>query len=99
MCVHQGMAIGWGRSKGWGLRPAPHYFVLLHPLPAPHDGKIFLTLSLPLGALQSPTPPCKTLLFVNLPTTIIIVFNKTYFVNKNIFEITNKFIPLNQTNF
>ena len=34
-----------------------------------------------------------------MPTTITILFNKTYFVNKNILEITNKFIPLNQTNF
>ena len=46
-----------------------------------------------------PAPSRKTLLLVNLPTTITIVFNKTCFVNKNILEITNKFIPSNQTNF
>ena len=38
------------------------------------------------------TPPPKTLLLVNLPTIITIFFNKTCFVNKNILEITNKFI-------
>ena len=46
-----------------------------------------------------PTPSYKTLFLVNLPTTITIVFNKTYFITKNIFEITNKFIPSNQSNY
>ena len=47
--------------------PAPHDFVLPHPRPALHDGKIFLTPSPPLGAPQSLAPPRKNLLFVNLP--------------------------------
>ena len=42
-------------------------FVLPHPRPAPHDRENFPTSSLPLGAIRSPAPPCKTLLFVNLP--------------------------------
>ena len=90
------MAIRWARSKGWGLRPRPTWFCLT---PSPHDGKNFLTSSPSLGALQSPTSLRRTLLIVNLSTTITIVFNKIYFVNKNILEITNKFILSNQTNF
>jgi len=79
--------------------PISHDFVLLHSRPAQYDGNFFFTSSPSLGALQSPISSCKTLLFVNLPTTIIIVFNKTYFINKNILEIINKFISSNQTNF
>ena len=98
-----------GRSQGWqwggaGLKDGvltsiPHGFILLHPCPTPHDGENFPAPSSPLGALQSPAPPHKTLLLVNFPTTIAIIFNKTCFVNKNILEINNKFIPSNQTNF
>ena len=64
-----------------------------------HDGKFFFAPSLPLGAPQSLASPRKTQLLVNFPTTIIIIFNKTCFLNKNKIEITNKFIPSNQTNF
>ena len=84
-----GMAMGWGWFEGWGLRPCPTL----------HDGENFLTSSLLLGTSQSPAPPYKTLLHVILPTTIIIVFNKTYNINKNILKITNKFLSSNQTNF
>ena len=95
------MAIGRG---GAGLKDgvfalALHDFVLPHPRPTSHDGENFLALSLPLEPLQNPALPRKTLLLVNLPTTITIVFNKTCFVNKNILKITNNFIPSNQTNF
>ena len=79
--------------------PTPHSFILFHSRPVLHDGENFLTSSLLFGAPQSPAPPRKTLLLINLPTTITIVFNKTYFVNKNILKITNKFIPSNQINF
>ena len=76
-----GMAMGWGGrgSKGWGLHPRPtsHSFVLPHPRITPHDRKNFLAPSLPLGAPQILAPPCKTMLFVNFPLTITIVFNKT----------------------
>ena len=93
--------MGWGRAglKDGVMAPASHDFVLLNPCPAPHVEENFLTPSSPSGALRNPAPPCKTLLFINLPTTITIVFNKTYFVNKNILKITNKFIPSNQINF
>ena len=47
-----------------------------------------------------PNPSCKTLIFVNLPQNYYYYFfNKTCFINKNILEITNKFIPSNQTKF
>ena len=94
------MAMGRGKSKGWGLCPRPTWFRCTpSPRLAPHDGENFPAPSSPLGAPQNPAPPCKTLLLVNLPTTIVIVFNKTCFVNKNILKINNKFIPSNQTNF
>ena len=99
----RGMAMGRDGSEGWGFRPHPTWFCLKPslPRPAPHDGKNFPAQSPPLGPLWSPTPPSKTLLLVNLPTTITIFFffYETYFVSKNILEITNKFIPSNQTNF
>ena len=64
-----------------------------------HDVKNFLTPSPPPEAFRNPTSSRKILLIVNLPTIIVIIFNKTCFVNKNILEIKNKFIPSNQTNF
>ena len=93
--------MGRGESEGCYLRsrPAWFYLTLFPPHPTSHDRENFLAPSPPLGAPRSPTPPRKALLLVNLPTTITIVFNKTYFINKNILEITNKFIPSNQTNF
>ena len=72
------------------------YFILTL---IPHDEKNFLTSSLSLWALRRDALFRKTLLLVDLLTTITIFFNKTCFINKNILEITNKFIPLNQTNF
>ena len=77
--------MGRGGSEGCGL----------HPCPAPHDGENFLVPSPPLEAPRNPAPSRRTLLLVNLPTTITIVFNKTCFVNKNILKITNKFILSN----
>ena len=78
---------------------APHGFVLLHSCLTLHDREFFLVPSPLLRAPRSLAPPHKTLLLVNLPTTITIVFNKTCFVNKNVLETTNKFILSNQTNF
>ena len=79
--------------------PVPYGFILPHPRSTPHDGENCLTLSPLLGASQSLAPSRKTLLLVNLSTTITIVFNKICFINKNILKITNKFILSNQTNF
>ena len=91
--------MGRGGSEGWYLRPPLHGFILPHPHFTLHERENFLTSSSLLGVPRSPDPSRKAPLLVNLPTTITIVFNKTYFINKNILEITNKFIPLNQTNF
>ena len=44
-----GMAMGQGEFEGC----APHGFVLLHSRFAPHDGKNFLTPSLPLEAREA----------------------------------------------
>ena len=56
-------------AEGWDLLLRPIWFCLTPspPRPTPHDRENFPTPSLPLGALRSPAPPCKTLLFVNLP--------------------------------
>ena len=96
-----GLAIGWAEAKGWVLHPylcpAPtsNSFVLPCLHLALRAGKNFLAPSLPLGASWSPVPPHKTLLFVDLTTTITNFFNKTCFIYKHILEITNKFIPSN----
>ena len=47
-----GMAMGQGGSEGWGLRPA--HKILSFSILAPHDGKYFLTPSLPPSG---PTKP------------------------------------------
>ena len=74
--------------------PRPTWFCLVPspPWPAPHDEKNFLALSSSFGAPRIPVPLRKTLLLVDFPTTITIFFNKTWFINKNILKITNKFI-------
>ena len=48
---------------------APHGFFLLHPRPTPPRmiEKTFSPHPHPLGAPPHPTPPRKTLLFVNFP--------------------------------
>ena len=90
---------GRGGSEGWGLHPRPAWFCLISSRLASQDKENFLALFLFLGALRSLAPPRKTLLLVNLPITITIVFNKNCFINKYILEITNNFISSNQTNF
>ena len=85
--------MGWDKSERWGLRLYSAWLFLTSSS-SRMTWKIFLPHPRPLG----PVPSCKTLL-VNLPSTIAIVFNKTYFVNKSILEIKNKFIKSNQTNF
>ena len=76
------MAMGQGGAKGWGFRLCPARFCLAPslPHPAPHDKENFLIPSPPLGALRSPAPPCKTLLFVNFP------YNKYNFFKLKLFH-------------
>ena len=87
---------------GWGPRMRSSFLshmILFCPILALYNGKNFLTPSPPLGALQSSSLPRKTLLFLNLSYNQYNFFNETYFINKNILEITTKFIPSNQINF
>ena len=85
---------GNGVGRVWRMRPLPLSRMVLScliPTSPRMTGKIFLPHPRPLGPHKAPphlTSPCKTLLLVNLLTTITIVFNKTYFVSKNILEIT-----------
>ena len=83
---------GWGGAspKDGVFTPTRLGFVLAYSRLASHDKENFL---------RSLAPPRKTLLLVNLPITITIVFNKNCFINKYILEITNNFISSNQTNF
>ena len=94
-CGEKGMAIGQGGAdpKDGVFAPTLHGFVLPCFCRALYDGENFLTPFPPLGASQNPVSPYKALFLVNLPTTIIIFFNKTCFINKNILEITKKFVP------
>ena len=97
------MAIGWGRTKGWSSS-----FVLSHPYPTPHNGKNFIVpcITVPQGLVKPCPHPVKPYFLLIFPTTIAyiyiyiyIFFNETYFINKNIFEITTKFITSNPINF
>ena len=87
--------MGWGGAESGIFAPILHGFVLLYS----RLRKNFIVPSSPLGAPRSPTLSHKILLLINFPITITIFLNKTYFINKNILEIANKFIPPNQTNF
>ena len=55
-----------------------------------------LAPSLPLGASPHPV---KVYFLLICPTISTIFFNEIYFINKNILEITTKFILSNQINF
>ena len=92
------MAMGRGRAglKDGVFVPSSCGFVLPHLFPTPHDRENFFTPSLPLRA---PPHPIKLYFLLICLTTSTIVFNETYFINKNILEITTKFIPSNQINF
>ena len=96
------MAMERGGIKGCDLHSRLVWFCLASflPHPAPHNGKNFLTpIPTPWGPCK--TPPCSVkFYFVLICTTISTnLFNKTCIININIFEITTKSIPLNQTNF
>ena len=81
--------MGQGGAKVWGLRPRP----------APYDRENSHPISAPLGPHETPSHPVKFYFLLIYLTTSTIFFNETYFINKNILEITTKFIPSNQINF
>ena len=89
VCLVQQDGNGVGRGRRMGSSSPPRMVLSCPPRPTSHDGKYFLTPSLLLEASRSPAPPCKTLLFVSLPYNQYNFFNETYFINKNILEITN----------
>ena len=89
-----GNGVGRGRRLGSSFLPP---MVLSCLIPASHDEENFLTPSPPLGTPQA--SPHKTLLFVNLSYDQYKFFHETYFINKNILEITTKFIQSNKINF
>ena len=83
---------GVGRDGKMGsslLPPMVLSWVLTHSLPASHDGKNFLT----------PSHLLKLYFLLICPQLLSFFLIKPYFFNKNILEITTKFIPLHQTNF
>ena len=81
--------MGLGGAKGWDLCPHPYRMTR----------KIFLPHPRPLRPYEVPPLPEKLYLLLICPQLLHFFFNKTYFINKNILEITNKFISSNQTNF
>ena len=93
------MAMGRARPKDAVFALAPHGFVLLHPRPSPHDVEIFLPHPCPFGPCKAPPHPIKLYFLMIYPQLLQFFFNKTCFINKNILEIINKFIPSNQTKF
>ena len=101
MCVCvQGWQWGETGLKDGIFVPAPHGFFLPHPRPAPHDGENFLPHPHPLRPREAPPYIVKLYFLLIFSTTITIFANKmTYFNNKNILKIINKFILSNQTNF
>ena len=71
---------GNGVGRVWRMRPLPPSRMVLScliPTSPRMTGKIFLPHPRPLGPHKAPphlTSPCKTLLLVNLPTTITMFF-------------------------
>ena len=93
------MAIGRGGAEGWVFVLASHGFVLPHPRSAHMMGKTFSPHLRPLGPCEAPPHLIKLyFLLICSTTSTIFFFNETYFINKNILEITTKFIQSNQIN-
>ena len=88
-------------GNGAGLKDGvfalvPQDFVLLHPRPVPHDTENFLLHLRPLGPCEVPSHLVKLYFLLICLTISTNFFNENYFINKNILEITTKFIPSNQ---
>ena len=94
----EGNGVGRGRRMG---SSSPPYMVLSYPIPSQTrmSGKTFSSHPRPLGPRETPSHLVKLYFLIICPTTSTIFFNETYFIDKNILEITTKFIPSNQINF
>ena len=106
LIILQSYIIRDDNGAGWDKAgPKDGVFVLVQygfVLPIPAPPRMTKKLSHPIPVLQAPRNPAlprKTLLFVNLPYNQYNFFNETYLTNKNILEITTKFILSNQINF
>ena len=83
---------GNGAGRGRKMRSSsPPRMVLSCPIPVPPriTGNTFSPHPRPLGPREAPPRPVKLYFLLICPTTSTIFFNETYFINKNIFEITN----------
>ena len=96
--VSDGNGARRGRRMG---SSSPPRMVLSCPILAPPrmTGKTFPPHPRPLGPREAPPHSIKLYFLIICPTTSTIFFNETYFIDKNILEITTKFIPSNQINF
>ena len=85
--------MGRGGAEGWGLRPRPAWFYLAPSPPRPAPPRMtrntFSPYPRPLGPREASPRPLKLYFLLIFPTTSTIFFNETYFINKNILEITN----------
>ena len=92
------MAMGRGGAgpKDGVFALVPQDFVLLHPRPLSHDTENFLLHLRPLGPCEASSHLVKLYFLLICLTISTNFFNETYFINKNILEITTKFIPSNQ---
>ena len=95
-----------GNREGWDQRmwsSLPPCIVLSCAILASPCPAWWEKLPYPITTPQSPgkAPPHSVKFYFVLicPTIITTLFNKTCIININIFEITTKFIPSNQTNF
>ena len=96
--TRDGNGVRRGRRMG---SSSPPRMVLSCPIPTPPRmmGKTFPPHPHPLGPRKAPPHPVKLYFLIICPTTSTIFFNETYFIDKNILEITTEFIPSNQINF
>ena len=83
-----GMAIGRGQRMG---PSSPPCMILSCPIPAPPcmTENTFSPHPCPLGPREATPCPVKLYFLLICPTTSTIFFYETYFINKNILEITN----------
>ena len=89
-----------GQARRMGSSSPPRMVLSCFiPVPARMTRKTFSPHPCLLGPSEAPPHLVKLYFLLICPTTSTIFFNETYFIYKNILEITTKFIPLNQINF